>query len=126
MFFPSPWAPFCPARAQIRSLARADAPAGTVVAPVGVNGIRTDGNVTLLVTGWNFGPGVSAGPLGSGTGPLLQFVRVRTLVQVRRRAPGADGRAALASQPWPPRSLPGDGACAAVPPTPARMSDRPR
>jgi hypothetical protein len=51
------------------------------IAPVGSNGIRTDGNVTLLVTGWNFGPASSAGPVGSGQGPLVQFVRVQSLVQ---------------------------------------------
>ena len=51
-------------------------------APVGSNGLRTDGNLTLVVTGWNFGPGIADGPLGSGRGPLAQFVRVQSLVQV--------------------------------------------
>ena len=49
---------------------------------MGSNGLRTDGNLTLVVTGWNFGPGIADGPLGSGRGPLAQFVRVQSLVQV--------------------------------------------
>jgi hypothetical protein len=64
---------------QIFSLARVGA-AGQV-APVGPAGLPTAGNVTLLVSGANFGPASSAGPLGSGRGPLVQYVRVLSQVQ---------------------------------------------